>query len=198
MDKRASFVVSSLGMKVRLLLALPLLGALGCGGAASPPAAPEVAPATPAQEAHSGAPPAASAAAVAEQPRAIGAATAGPTPPADGGAPGRSSVADSPLLDRLSDQDIRRTVESNAALFDNCYTVGAGKSKDFKAVVEVKATVGPTGAVNDTQVIKSTAKNPKVDACVAEAFKRIKFPAIKSAVVIKFPINFAGSEMIQK
>jgi len=49
-------------------------------------------------------------------------------------------------------------------------------------------------------VLSSTTKNPKVDACVKDAFKKIKFPAPKNAgtSVITFPIQFAGLEEVKK
>ena len=81
-------------------------------------------------------------------------------------------------------------------LFNDCYTLGAGKSRQFVATVTVKATVGPTGAVNAAEVVKSTAKNKKVDACVLDAFKKMKFPAAGSTVPITFPMEFNGAEEV--
>jgi TonB family protein len=109
------------------------------------------------------------------------------------------AVVDSkePLAGTLSQEDIRRILEKNGALFGDCYTMGAGgKTKDFKAAVTVKATLGPTGAVNQVEVKKSS-NNVKVDACVAEAFKKIKFPKPQGGTsVITFPINFGGVEQV--
>jgi TonB family protein len=99
----------------------------------------------------------------------------------------------------LTQQEIRAVVLKHAELFDKCYLIGAGKSRDFVATVTVKATVAKSGTVTVTEVLKSTSKNPKVDACVADAFKQIKFPPPKGAAtsVITFPIEFHGTEEVR-
>lgn len=141
-----------------------------------------------------------------------------PISPADGAAPPRaagSSAEDgkskgpigqavvetrSPLSGKLTQDDIRRILDKNGDVFGDCYTLGAGgKLKNFKGVVTVKATIGPKGAINQVDVIKSTANNAKVDACVKESFKKIVFPAPRdgATTVITFPITFNGVEQIQ-
>jgi TonB family protein len=101
----------------------------------------------------------------------------------------------------LTQEDVRKILEKSGDLFGDCYTIGAGsKTKEFIATVRIKATLGPSGAVNAAQVVGSTAKNPKVDACVSQAFKKIKFPAPKNGgtSVITFPIQFGGLERVEK
>ncbi len=105
-----------------------------------------------------------------------------------------------PLSGKLTQDDIRRILEQNGDVFGDCYTLGAGgKLKNFKGVVTVKATIGPKGAINQADVIKSTANNAKVDACVRESFKKIKFPPPRDGgtTVITFPITFNGVEQVQ-
>lgn len=101
---------------------------------------------------------------------------------------------------QLTQAQIRDVVEKNGDLFDQCYLIGAGKSRDFVATVTVKATLGPSGSVTVAEVIKSTAKNKKVDTCVADAFKKIQFPAPKGAAtsVITFPMEFQGTEEVRQ
>ncbi len=104
------------------------------------------------------------------------------------------------LSGKLTQAEIGHILESNGDVFGDCYTLGAGgKTKDFKGIVTVKATIGPSGTVNQVDVTKSTANNPKVDACVREAFKKIKFPHPRDGAtcVITFPISFNGVEQIQ-
>lgn len=138
----------------------------------------------------------------------MAASTAAPAPPPGDEEPGgsgkRSSVGaaavNEPLTGgQLTQAQIREVVEKNGELFDACYSIGAGKSRDFIATVTVKATLGPTGSVTVSEVMKSTAKNKKVDTCVAEAFKKIQFPAPKGAAtsVITFPIEFQGTEEVR-
>jgi TonB family protein len=105
-----------------------------------------------------------------------------------------------PLGGKLTQDDIRRILEQHGDVFGDCYTLGAGgKLKNFKGVVTVKATIGPKGAINQVDVTKSTANNTKVDACVRESFKKIKFPPPHdgATTVITFPISFNGVEQVQ-
>lgn len=119
----------------------------------------------------------------------------------DNKAPQQAAVDSSsaPLAGRLTQQEIGEILSKNAALFNDCYTIGAGKSQSFTGVVTVKATLGPSGSVTDAQVIKSTAKNQKVDTCVVQAFKKIKFPPPKDGgtSVITFPMEFDGVEQVK-
>jgi TonB family protein len=181
----------------RIALVSPLLFLLGCG-AASPPAETPPQPAEPAAKAAEAAStPAASAAAAspasapppAAEPRSVGKATAS----------GGGASTDAPIMTGLTQDQILDGVQKSANLFNGCYTLGAGKSKDFRATVKVKATVGPTGVVNAAEVLSSNAKNPKVDACVLEAFKKVKFPPPKGGgtAVITFPMNFDGAQQVQ-
>ena len=131
-----------------------------------------------------------------------GAAAEGAALPDKGGRSGVNQAVvapPEPLSGKLTQADIGRILESNGDVFGECYTLGAGgKTKDFKGIVTVKATIGPSGVVNQVDVTRSTAKNPKVDACVREAFKKIKFPHPRDGAtsVITFPISFNGVEQV--
>ena len=182
---------------------------VGCGGAAPPPAAAEP-HVSPDGSTALGAP-----GALDEKPAMQGSAPndAAP-PPARSGAnvpEGKGAKDDlsvrqavvqtpEPLGGKLTQADIGRIVEQSGDVFGDCYTLGAGgKMKDFKGVVTVKATIGPSGTVNQVDVTKSTANNTKVDACVRDAFKKIKFPKPRDGAtsVITFPISFNGVEQVQ-
>src|SRR5690349_19905689 len=102
---------------------------------------------------------------------AVPLAHGGPHPEAATG-----NLGSTPLAGQLSQKDIGDILSKSAALFTDCYTVGAAGARSFSGTVTVKATLGPSGAVTDAQVLRSTAKNQKVDACVIKAFKKIKFP----------------------
>jgi TonB family protein len=108
-------------------------------------------------------------------------------------------VNTTPLQGKLTQQEIADILSRNAAYFNDCYTIGAGKGQEFRGTVTVKATIGPSGSVTVADVIKSTAKNAKVDACVVTAFKKIKFPAPKDGgtSVITFPMEFQGVEQVK-
>lgn len=117
-----------------------------------------------------------------------------PPPPPQG-----ASVTTTPLSGKLTQQEIADILSKNAAYFNDCYTIGAGKGREFRGTVTVKATIGPSGAVTVAQVIKSTAQNAKVDTCVVDAFKKIKFPPPKDGgtSVITFPMEFQGVEQVK-
>ncbi|EYF00884.1 putative abductin-like protein [Chondromyces apiculatus DSM 436] len=182
---------------------------LGC--AAAPSSAPPPQPQPVAQDAKAEAPAAPTAtergAPGAPPPVAEGKASTDSNKPADSSAagkaagtqPGAAVVGDRIGGGSLTQEQIRDVVTARPEVWDNCYMIGAGKSRDFVATVTVRATVGPFGTVTVADVVRSTAKNKKVDTCVADAFKQLKFPAPKGAVtsVITFPIQFEGTELVQ-
>jgi TonB family protein len=198
-----------------------LLGAAGCGGAASSGAPPKEmtaqsgAPDTrgvPDGDGDEAAPPTTGAGAPDEggvqpaPPPVQGATEMGGRPRGaeikdKDGAPAQAVVdsGSTALGGRLTQQDIADILSKNAGLFNDCYTIGAGKSQSFTGVVTVKATLGPSGNVTVAEVVKSTAKNQKVDTCVVQAFKKIKFPAPRDGgtSVITFPMEFNGVEQIK-
>jgi hypothetical protein len=180
----------------RLALLASLALPSGCGAAFSPP---PVAGTTTAQAQAPSARPAAPPAAPPEPPKKEPSKKEPPNGHEEK-TPGTAEVADPFGEGRLTQAEIRDIVLKKAELFDTCYSIGAGKSQQFVATVTIKATVGPTGVVNVAQIIKSTAKNKKVDTCVADAFKLIKFPAPRGAAtsVITFPLEFSGAEEVQK
>lgn len=114
--------------------------------------------------------------------------------------PGQAASDSTALTGKLSQKDIQMIVLKSSDLFNDCYTLGAGKGQQFVATVTVKATIGPKGTVNEAKIQKSTAKNQKVDQCVAEAFRKIQFPAPKDGAtsVITFPMEFNGAEEVKK
>jgi TonB family protein len=172
------------------IAALTLLGLAACGG--SPPAAdttPTPEPTgTPAEA--SAAPPATTEASATSEPPAA----TGPQP-----APQAATVDSSKLGGELTQNEIKAIVEKNGEYFNDCYTLGAGKSQQFVAKVTLKVTLGPTGNVNEAKVQNSTAKNAKVDQCVVDGFKKIKFPAPRAGAtgVFTFPMEFKGAMEVQ-
>ena len=105
-----------------------------------------------------------------------------------------------PLSGTLSNEQIQAAVNENAKAFDACYTLGADKDGKLSGTVTIQATVGPNGTVNEASVKKSTVKNTKVDDCVRDAFKTIKFPqpAGGGTVMISYPMTFGGEVVIKK
>ena len=119
----------------RLLVALPLTLALGCG-ASPPPAANPPSSAGPSEAAPStqGTPPTAAGTA------------APPTTPSEKGSSASTSSpsaattvpADAPISTKITQDDVLAQVNKNAELFNTCYTMGAGASKSYRAKVTIK------------------------------------------------------------
>jgi len=184
-------------MPHRITVALPLAFILGC--AATPSAEPAQTPApasadspsTPAEAPAPKAPP--SSPTDAKPPSPTDTKKADEAPPA-----GRAAPADAPISTKITQDEILSLVQKSSDLFNRCYTIGAGASKSFRAKVTIKATVSPVGTVSAAEVVNSTAKNPKVDACVSDAFKKLTFPRPKGsgATVFTFPMNFDGLEQV--
>jgi TonB family protein len=132
-------------------------------------------------------------------PTAAPAPAPAPTASAAAGEGGAGLDKDGSLSGKLSKAQIDSAVNKSVKLFDPCYTIGADKDGKMSGTVTVKATVAPTGDVKEAGVTKSTVKNKKVDACVAEAFKKVKFPPPEggSPAVITFPLKF-DTEIVNK
>lgn len=188
-------------------MGLVLLGAAGCGGSAPPDAA---SPGSASSETPAGSEPSVGSAVgstdgkdgkdekSAELP-GTPPVTGAPAPDKTGATPQNASVDGQALTGSLSKAEIRNIVIKHGELFDECYSIGAGKSNQFVATVTIKATIGPSGVVNETKVLGSNAKNVKVDQCVADAFKKIKFPVPSNGAtsVITFPMEFQGAEQVK-
>lgn len=185
----------------RIAIALPILFALGCGAAPPPAAAPPPTDAPPAQAAQASGASAAAAAAASAAPAAPHAPAATDSGQAGKAPIGKAAVSptDAPLVSTITQGEVLAQVSNHADLFNKCYSLGAGASKTWRAKVTIKATVGPTGQVGSADVTNSTAKNPKVDACVVEAFKKLSFPRPKGSgtTTFTFPLSFDGAEQVQ-
>jgi outer membrane biosynthesis protein TonB len=186
-----------------IAMAFVFLGAAGCGPTppAVDPTTPKAGETTPGTTAGSEPTPGGAVGpdAPKEQPGPAGAAPP-PSATGPGAAKPEGAMAEgTALTGALTKSEIRAIVIKHSELFDKCYSIGAGKSMQFVATVTIKATIGPSGVVNETQVVKSTAKNLKVDECVADAFKKIKFPKPSNGAtsVITFPMEFQGVEEVK-
>ena len=201
MDTRRVVISPDLMIR-RFALLSPIVIALGCGAAPPPSAAPPTQSVEPTLAAPTP-PPTLGAAAPA--------ATAAPAEPlgqmAKGADPARPSAVvrgaaqamDAPLVSTITQAEVLAQVNKSGELFNKCYSLGAGASKTWRAKVTIKATVGSSGTVNSADVTTSTAKNPKVDACVVDAFKRLVFPRPKNSgtTTFTFPLSFDGMEQVQ-
>jgi hypothetical protein len=183
----------------RIALPLVVTLVLGCGGAPQPAASPSDPGSAPADGKGAVDTGAAAATTAATAPSAPTPSTPAEKPPGDAGSVGRVVATDAPIATKITQDEILALVQKNADLFSRCYNIGVASTKGFRAKVTIKATVSPVGAVNAAEVLSSTAKNPKVDACVSDAFKKLTFtrPKGSGATVFTFPLSFDGVEQVQ-
>lgn len=124
------------------------------------------------------------------------ATTSATTPPTNPTA--TTNTETTTLVGSLSNDEIQKAINDNIQAFDACYTLGADKQGKLEGTITIKATVGPLGTVKEATVQKSTMKNAKVDKCVADAFKKVKFPQPRGGVaIITYPMTFGG-EVVRK
>jgi len=90
----------------------------------------------------------------------------------------------------LSEAEVRATIVSKQSTFRECYDLGASGGSSFSGTVQLKVSIGATGAVVSVDVLTSTTKNAQVDSCVTQAVRRIQFPAKGNGAVVAFPIEF--------
>jgi hypothetical protein len=184
----------------RTVLALSLatvLAVLGCG--AAPAAVPAQSGATPPADAAPGAAGASPASATTPPPGQDNGNTKAEKTDASPPPVSRAVATDAPITTKITQDDILALVQKNTDAFYRCYSLGAGTAKkSYRAKVTVRATVSPVGAVNAVDVVSSTAKNPKVDACVIDAFKKLTFTRApgSGATVFTFPLSFDGMEQV--
>jgi hypothetical protein len=115
--------------------------------------------------------------------------------PAPSPRPQKSAVAVPASTGKLSRDDILIAVSDAESLFDVCHAMGGGGGKPFIATVTVKAAISGEGTVTEATLQKSTSKSSKIDKCVVDALRRVKFPAAKdgAASVFTFPVELKGS-----
>jgi hypothetical protein len=197
--------------RTALVLALPLSLALGFGVAPPPPQSPGVGPASstapaPAVKADTGGRAADKDVPGAPPPAQLVNAPPPPPPPPAEAKPSaststvsRAAATDAPIVTTITQDDILALVNKNADAFYRCQSLGAGASKSWRAIVTIKATVSPLGAVNAIEVVSSTTKNPRVDACVIDSFRKLTFarPAGSGATVFTFPMKFDPMQQVQ-
>ena len=176
-------------------LTLPLAFAFGCASS-QPAASPGAGPSDTGKPSTGDAAPPGTA--------AVTAPAAGSAPDADKKADTAAAkgpaASDAPINTPITQEEVLALVQKNADAFYRCYTVGAGGAKKgYKAKVKVKATVSPAGVVNAVEVLSSTTKSAKVDACVVDNFKKLTFtrPKGSGATVFTFPLSFDGMEQVQ-
>lgn len=191
-----------------LALALVSLASAGCGGAAQKEAGAPPAPSVGsdgAQPAPSAAPGSAPTGLPADE-RDANAVDGqgqgqGPERAIEGGS-SKKPAAESPkplaaqaLAGKLTDREVRATLERNFQHFDGCYAhVGSTK---VKGKVTAKITIGPSGDVSEAKLVDSSFKQAKFNDCVLAAFKKIRFTAPDGGAtgVFTVPVDFEADQL---
>jgi outer membrane biosynthesis protein TonB len=92
----------------------------------------------------------------------------------------------------LSPEQIRKVVMANVSAFQGCYEIELVKDPELKGGVAVAFQVGTEGSVVDAHVSSSSIGNPRIEGCMLETFKRLKFPRADVRTSAVFPFVFKG------
>ena len=86
-------------------------------------------------------------------------------------------------------------LEHNAA-FTACYQKHLHKTKSNNGKVVTAFHVSALGKVTHVSVQSTTLKNPKTEACILKAIKKVKFPKAQDAkgVDTSYPFEFASDK----
>jgi TonB family protein len=115
-------------------------------------------------------------------------------PPAGDSGGGKKNVRGAVVEsgDGLSEAEVRGAIVQKQGSFRECYEIGTRASSGFSGTVSLRVSITPAGTVGAVEVLSSTTKNSQVDSCVADAVRKIQFPAKGNGAVVGFPIEFGG------
>jgi len=88
---------------------------------------------------------------------------------------------------------IRRVIRSHINEVRACYNQGLARNPSLSGRVEVSFSIGGTGRVMTSGIGESSVKDKQVDACIAKAVKRWKFPRPRNGgnVMVSYPFKLS-------
>ena len=103
-----------------------------------------------------------------------------------GGSPVVIGSLDRSLIDKV--------IKRNMNQIRYCYQRQLTKNPKLKGNITVEFTIAKDGSVSKASINKSTVNSKAVDNCVANRFKRFRFPQPKDdeTVIVKYPFIFGG------
>lgn len=108
-----------------------------------------------------------------------------------GGAPGMGT-GDPIIVGSLDRSIIDRIVRQHLTQIRYCYQKELNKNPKLFGKVKVKFTISRDGSVSQASMAQTTLGNPIVEDCIAEQFRRMRFPAPKGGgiVMVQYPFVF--------
>ena len=87
---------------------------------------------------------------------------------------------------------VEKVVKKNINQIRNCYSRELNKNPNLAGKISMKFVISKDGTVSKASVKKSSMGNKKVEGCLAEQFKRFKFPKPKGngIVIVTYPFVF--------
>lgn len=92
----------------------------------------------------------------------------------------------------LSKEEIAAVIRRNLPRFEYCYEKKLTERPTLAGKIAVYFKIGPTGAVTEASVRKTSMNDVDVVACTVEVMRSLKFPQPKRAgvVVVTYPFVF--------
>ena len=103
-----------------------------------------------------------------------------------------TAVTDAGFSAGLSASQVRTVVMSAILSFQACYERALAKDRAAKGGIIVAFSIAPDGTVSSAIVSSSSMGKPEVETCMAEEFRKLKFPAAEKPTHAKFPFVFKG------
>lgn len=94
----------------------------------------------------------------------------------------------------LSKEVIRRTIQRRLNEVRFCYESGLARDPALSGRLAVSFLIAPSGVVQQTAITESTLSSSTVADCVAQAMRRLSFPAPEGGgyVRVTYPFSFAA------
>lgn len=95
----------------------------------------------------------------------------------------------------LAQEVIRRTIQRNIGQVRFCYEQALNANPNLAGRVTVRFVISPSGAVQTAVASSSTVADPRVGVCVAQAMRRLSFPAPDGGGVVSvtYPFMFSAN-----
>lgn len=90
----------------------------------------------------------------------------------------------------LEPEEIRVVVAARAPDFQACYERALKRRPRLRGTVRVNASVAPNGSIAAIETASKTLEDRKVERCLLEVFRSMKFPHARKPTNFSFPLVF--------
>lgn len=104
----------------------------------------------------------------------------------------RATPADVVVVGAMDKAIIRRVMQRNLTLTRRCADFELANDGGIAGKVVVRFVIAATGTVMESKVIETTANNPRLEQCLANAVLEMKFPQSNGggSVIVTWPFRF--------